>query len=169
MQSTKGDLAEGSIGDGTLSKKGYAASHASGFKDFKLKPERSRAIDDCGFAHPSGAQRECIPQAISGTDISARPSSARVIKTVAFALACLQQIDAAASGVRVLVICQSREPARQTNLVVKRFRRHFAEVESCVLFERFSIANYSRLLQANDPQIVIGMPGRLLGICEKAC
>lgn len=27
--------------------------HSSGFKDFLLKPELLRAIQDCGFEHPS--------------------------------------------------------------------------------------------------------------------
>lgn len=35
-------------------KKGsYVGIHASGFRDFILKPELSRAIVDCGFEHPS--------------------------------------------------------------------------------------------------------------------
>jgi hypothetical protein len=31
----------------------YASIHASGFKEFLLKPELIRAIGDCGFEHPS--------------------------------------------------------------------------------------------------------------------
>ena len=31
----------------------YVSIHASGFKDFLLKPELLRAIMDCGFEHPS--------------------------------------------------------------------------------------------------------------------
>lgn len=31
----------------------YVSMHASGFKDFLLKPELLRAIMDCGFEHPS--------------------------------------------------------------------------------------------------------------------
>ena len=34
-------------------KKGYVGIHSSGFKDFLLKPELLRAIQDCGFEHPS--------------------------------------------------------------------------------------------------------------------
>lgn len=35
-------------------KKGsYVGIHATGFKDFLLKAELSRAISDCGFEHPS--------------------------------------------------------------------------------------------------------------------
>lgn len=34
-------------------KKGYVGIHSVGFKDFQLKPELVRAIQDCGFEHPS--------------------------------------------------------------------------------------------------------------------
>ena len=35
-------------------KKGhYVGIHASGFRDFILKPECLRAVVDCGFEHPS--------------------------------------------------------------------------------------------------------------------
>jgi hypothetical protein len=31
----------------------YTGIHATGFKDFLLKPELTRSIGDCGFEHPS--------------------------------------------------------------------------------------------------------------------
>ena len=31
----------------------YVSIHSSGFRDFLLKPELSKAIVDCGFEHPS--------------------------------------------------------------------------------------------------------------------
>jgi len=44
----------GSSGAQTGAIKGsYVSIHASGFKDFLLKPELLRAIMDCGFEHPS--------------------------------------------------------------------------------------------------------------------
>lgn len=37
-----------------VDKKGsYVGIHATGFRDFLLKPELLRAIGDCGFEHPS--------------------------------------------------------------------------------------------------------------------
>ena len=47
----------------------YSGIHASGFRDFLLKPELLRAVVDCGFEHPSEVQHECIPQAILGMDV----------------------------------------------------------------------------------------------------
>ena len=41
-------------------KKGYVGIHSSGFKDFLLKPELLRAIQDCGFEHPSEGAGACL-------------------------------------------------------------------------------------------------------------
>lgn len=35
----------------------YVAIHSAGFREFLLKPELLRAIQDCGFEHPSEARR----------------------------------------------------------------------------------------------------------------
>lgn len=43
-----------STNDKEADKKGsYVGIHATGFRDFLLKPELLRAIGDCGFEHPS--------------------------------------------------------------------------------------------------------------------
>ena len=50
----KGDL---TVSGGKADKKGsYVGIHATGFRDFLLKPELLRAITDCGFEHPSEGQ-----------------------------------------------------------------------------------------------------------------
>lgn len=47
---TDGEASNGKEAD----KKGsYVGIHATGFRDFLLKPELLRAIGDCGFEHPS--------------------------------------------------------------------------------------------------------------------
>lgn len=54
---------DGAAAGGAGAKKGhYVGIHASGFRDFLLKPELLRAVVDCGFEHPSEVQHECIPQ-----------------------------------------------------------------------------------------------------------
>ncbi len=50
----KGDL---TVSGGNADKKGsYVGIHSTGFRDFLLKPELTRAITDCGFEHPSEGQ-----------------------------------------------------------------------------------------------------------------
>lgn len=51
----KGDAVAAS-GTNVDKKGSYVGIHATGFRDFLLKPELLRAIGDCGFEHPSEGQ-----------------------------------------------------------------------------------------------------------------
>jgi len=155
------DAKEGKEGE----KKGnYAAIHASGFRDFLLKPELLRAIVDCGFEHPSEVQHECIPQAILGTDILCQAKSG-MGKTAVFVLACLQQLqDVQEKAVKTLVICHTRELAYQIKHEFDRFAKYFQDVKTGVVYGGMPIAKDKEMLKDNCPHILIGTPGRVLGL-----
>mmetsp|Transcript_29935 Transcript_29935/g.75418 ORF Transcript_29935/g.75418 Transcript_29935/m.75418 type:complete len:425 (+) Transcript_29935:1-1275(+) len=153
--------------DGDDKKKGsYAAIHASGFRDFLLKPELLRAIVDCGFEHPSEVQHECIPQAILGTDILCQAKSG-MGKTAVFVLACLQQIDPSEKSVKVLVVCHTRELAYQIKHEFDRFSKYFQDVKTGVVYGGMPIAKDKEMLKDNCPHILIGTPGRVLGLTRE--
>jgi len=153
-------------GDDDKKKAGYSAIHASGFKDFLLKSELGRAIVDCGFEHPSEVQHECIPQAILGTDILCQAKSG-MGKTAVFVLACLQQLDASSKDVKVLVICHTRELAYQIKHEFDRFAKYFSGVNCGVVYGGVPITQDKEMLKEKTPQIIIGTPGRLLGLIRE--
>merc|ERR1719172_296119 len=150
---------------GDAKKANYAAIHASGFRDFLLKPELLRAIVDCGFEHPSEVQHECIPQAILGTDILCQAKSG-MGKTAVFVLACLQQMDASEKVVKVLVVCHTRELAYQIKHEFDRFAKYFSDVKCAVVYGGIPIAKDKEMLKEQTPQILIGTPGRVLALCR---
>jgi len=152
--------------DGDAKKGSYAAIHASGFLDFLLKPELLRAIVDCGFEHPSEVQHECIPQAILGTDILCQAKSG-MGKTAVFVLACLQQIDPSEKCVKVLVICHTRELAYQIKHEFDRFSKYFSDVKTGVVYGGMPIAKDKEMLKDNCPHVLIGTPGRVLGLTRE--
>jgi len=161
----QGDTTAKKEGDGE--KKGsYAAIHASGFKDFLLKPEILRAIVDCGFEHPSEVQHECIPQAILGTDILCQAKSG-MGKTAVFVLACLQQIDASEKVVRTLVTCHTRELAYQIKHEFDRFAKYFSDLKCGVVYGGVPIAKDKEMLKETQPHVLIGTPGRILGLIRE--
>jgi len=151
--------------EGEAKKGSYAAIHASGFRDFLLKPELLRAIVDCGFEHPSEVQHECIPQAILGTDVLCQAKSG-MGKTAVFVLACLQQIDPSVKAVRVLVICHTRELAYQIKHEFDRFAKYFASTKTGVVYGGMPITKDKEMLKTDCPQILIGTPGRVLALCR---
>merc|ERR1712028_308712 len=151
---------------GETKKGNYAAIHASGFRDFLLKPELLRATVDCGFEHPSEVQHACIPQAILGTDILCQAKSG-MGKTAVFVLACLQQIDASEKTVKVLVVCHTRELAYQIKHEFDRFAKYFEAVKTGVIFGGMPIAKDKEMLKDSCPHVLIGTPGRVLALCRE--
>jgi ATP-dependent RNA helicase UAP56/SUB2 len=151
--------------DGQTKKGNFAAIHASGFRDFLLKPELLRATVDCGFEHPSEVQHACIPQAILGTDILCQAKSG-MGKTAVFVLACLQQIDASEKVVKTLVICHTRELAYQIKHEFDRFAKFFTDVKTAVVYGGIPITEDKEMLKSNCPHIMIGTPGRVLALCR---
>merc|ERR1712203_373439 len=152
--------------DGDAKKGSYAAIHASGFRDFLLKPELLRAIVDCGFEHPSEVQHECIPQAILGTDVLCQAKSG-MGKTAVFVLACLQQIDASEKVVKTMVVCHTRELAYQIKHEFDRFAKYFSEVKTGVVYGGMPIAKDKEMLKDDCPHVLIGTPGRVLGLTRE--
>lgn len=158
--------------DGKEVKKGhYVGIHASGFKDFILKPECLRAVVDCGFEHPSEVQHECIPQAVLGMDIVCQAKSG-MGKTAVFVLATLHQLNPSAfpageNQVSVLVLCHTRELAFQIAHEYERFSKYLPEVKTAVFYGGVSIKTNRDVLKNDCPHIVVGTPGRILGLARE--
>jgi len=150
--------------DGKDVKKGhYVGIHASGFRDFILKPECLRAVIDCGFEHPSEVQHECIPQAVLGMDIICQAKSG-MGKTAVFVLATLHQLEPVDGEVSVLVMCHTRELAFQIKNEYTRFSKYLPTVKCEVFYGGVPITTNKTTLKSNTPHVVVGTPGRILGL-----
>merc|ERR1712070_556794 len=152
-------------GDEPSKQKGYVGIHTSGFKDFLLKPELQRAIQDCGFEHPSEVQSECIPQAILGMDVLCQAKSG-MGKTAVFVLTTLQQLEAVEGEVGVLVMCHTRELAYQINEEFARFTKYLPDMKTKVIYGGEPIKKHKDELKESVPHIVVATPGRLLALTK---
>merc|ERR1711865_639777 len=152
-------------GDGVEKKKGYVGIHTSGFKDFLLKPELQRAIQDCGFEHPSEVQSECIPQAILGMDVLCQAKSG-MGKTAGFVLTTLQQLEPVEGEVGVLIMCHTRELAYQINEEFTRFTKYLPDCRTKVIYGGEPIKKHRDELKESVPHIVVATPGRLLALAK---
>ncbi|EMS64048.1 DEAD-box ATP-dependent RNA helicase 56 [Triticum urartu] len=152
-------------------KKGYVGIHSSGFRDFLLKPELLRAIQDCIissdiFSRRRGyVQHECIPQAILGMDVICQAKSG-MGKTAVFVLSTLQQIDPVAGQVAALVLCHTRELAYQICNEFERFSKYLSETKVAVFYGGVHIKKHKDLLKNECPHIVVGTPGRILALAR---
>jgi len=156
----------GDKGDGVEKQKGYVGIHTSGFKDFLLKPELQRAIQDCGFEHPSEVQSECIPQAILGMDVLCQAKSG-MGKTAVFVLTTLQQLEPVDGEVGVLVMCHTRELAYQINEEYARFTKYLPETKTKVIYGGEPIKKHRDEIKESVPHIVVATPGRLLALAKE--
>merc|ERR1719502_1245070 len=134
-------------GDAAKTERGYVGIHTSGFKDFLLKPELQRAIQDCGFEHPSEVQSECIPQAILGMDVLCQAKSG-MGKTAVFVLSSLHQLEAKEDSVGCLVLCHTRELAYQICNEFERFSRYLPDIKTKVFYGGVPVAEHKRILKS---------------------
>jgi len=135
--------------------------HASGFKDFLLRPELMQAIVECGFEHPSEVQHTCIPQAVLGTDVLCQAKSG-MGKTAVFVLACLQNVDQSKQALRVLVLCHTRELAYQIEHEFLRLGKHASGLDVTAVFGGTPFEKDKARLKSKCPHILVGTPGRVL-------
>eukprot|EP00177_Eucheuma_denticulatum_P008214 GFKZ01014949.1.p1 GENE.GFKZ01014949.1~~GFKZ01014949.1.p1 ORF type:complete len:425 (+),score=60.95 GFKZ01014949.1:1084-2358(+) len=138
----------------------YVGVHSAGFKDLFLKDELLRAVQDCGFEHPSEVQHECIPQAILGMDVLCQAKSG-MGKTAVFTLAVLQQIDPVDGQVSCIILGHTRELAYQIANEFERFTKYLPEIRTAVIYGGVPVRQHKDLLQTNPPHIVVGTPGRV--------
>jgi ATP-dependent RNA helicase UAP56/SUB2 len=144
----------------------HVSRFTASFQDFLLKPELLRAIQECGFEHPSEVQQECIPQAILGTDVLCQAKSG-MGKTAVFVLAVLQQLDVSSSASpQALILCHTRELAFQIAAEFIRFKKYIHDVRVQTFYGGVPITEHEKLLEEN-PHIVIGTPGRILELASK--
>merc|ERR1711957_1076273 len=88
-------------------------------------------------------------------------------KTAVFVLACLQQIEASDKAVKTLVICHTRELAYQIKHEFDRFAKYFADVKTGVVYGGVPIVKDKEMLKDSCPQVLIGTPGRILGLIRE--
>ncbi|KAJ1612309.1 Sub2p like superfamily II helicase [Cryptosporidium canis] len=146
----------------------YVAIHASGFRDFFLKPELIRAIGDAGFEHPSEVQHETIPHAITGVDILCQAKSG-MGKTAVFVLSILQQLnpDEEKKNVECICIGHTRELAFQIKNEFDRFSKYLKNVRPQVVYGGIPIQKDVEMLSKSTPNILIGTPGRVIALIRQ--
>jgi ATP-dependent RNA helicase UAP56/SUB2 len=84
-----------------------------------------------------------------------------------FVLACLQQIDASEKVIRTVVVCHTRELAYQIKHEFDRFAKYFTGLTCGVVYGGVPITKDREMLKEQQPQVLIGTPGRLLGVLRE--
>ena len=135
------------------------------FEDYKFKPFINTALKKMGFEQPTAVQARLIPTILKGESVIGQSQTGSG-KTHTFLLPIFQQLTPA-KNVQAVITTPSRELAYQIYDAAKQIAR-FSE-------EPISIQNYVggtdkqrqiEKLTKNQPQIVIGTPGRILDLIK---
>ncbi len=138
--------------------------HASNmFDDFVMHDILKANVTAKGFTAPSEIQDKAIPHALEGRDVLGIADTGTG-KTTAFALPALHRI-LTEPDTKVLVMAPTRELAEQIEKEVRSFAKN-SGLFGALLIGGSSMGKQFRELR-NNPQIVIGTPGRLKDHVER--
>jgi superfamily II DNA/RNA helicase len=87
-------------------------------------------------------------------------------KTAVFVLSTLQQIEKD-EGCNTLVLCHTRELAYQICQEFNRFKKYLSDIKVAVLYGGHPIKDHRRLLKEENPNIIVGTPGRTLALIKE--
>ncbi|KAH0861095.1 hypothetical protein HID58_089356 [Brassica napus] len=117
------------------------------------------------FFGSTSVQHECIPQAILGMDVICQAKSG-MGKTAVFVLSTLQQIEPSPGQVSALILCHTRELAYQICNEFVRFSTYLPDTKVSVFYGGVNNKIHKELLKNECPHIVVGTPGRVLGLAR---
>ncbi|MCF7820562.1 MAG: DEAD/DEAH box helicase [Candidatus Pacebacteria bacterium] len=129
------------------------------FKDFGLKPEIIKSLEDLGFTEPSAIQLQAIPKVLeSGKDLIALAQTGTG-KTAAFSLPILEKINLTDKNLQVLILCPTRELCLQISEDIRKMGKYLANLKVVSVYGGDSMERQLRDLR-QGPQVVVATPGR---------
>jgi ATP-independent RNA helicase DbpA len=136
------------------------------FATLDLAPALARAAETLGFATLTDVQAQSLPPILEGRDVIAQAMTGSG-KTGAFGFGLLQRIDTAQVGLQALVLCPTRELADQVSKDLRRFAAFLPNVKVLTLCGGIPLRPQLASLEAHEPHIVVGTPGRVLELAER--
>ncbi len=129
------------------------------FRQFGLREELQRALDEAGYTSPTPIQVKAIPLVLAGHDLVGVAQTGTG-KTLAYLLPILQAFKSEGDGPHAVVVCPTRELAIQVAGESERFGKHLALRTVLAYGGTSSGQQKSELTQGCD--LLVATPGRLL-------
>lgn len=139
----------------------YTAHHQ--FSDFPIAAELKNNIATRGYTTPTPIQDQAIPPILGGRDVIGIANTGTG-KTAAFLIPLIHKIIQNRSE-RALIVVPTRELAVQIEEELKAFARHL-HIASVLCIGGLSV-NHQIFALRQNPNIVIGTPGRLKDLIER--
>lgn len=133
------------------------------FAELGVSPPMLTALKKMGFVEPSDIQKQVIPLALAGKDVLGQARTGTG-KTAAFGLPILQLADRE-GGTQALILTPTRELAVQVFEEIAQLAR-FMPIKVVAVYGGSPMGAQLRKL-AQNPQIVVGTPGRVQDMIER--
>lgn len=138
----------------------------STFASFSLSKELVNALEKQGYKNPSPVQSRVIPKALRGQSLVCQSETGSG-KTHAYLVPILEKLDFYLPKTQALVVCPSRELARQVYEFAVPFTKYFPKLKVRLFTSEIEKTQNTEGLSI-PPHIVIGTPGRLADLLAKS-
>ena len=136
------------------------------FSALALSPATLANLQQLGYTQMTPIQAASLPPALLGKDLIAQASTGSG-KTAAFALALLAKLNPRRFAVQALVLCPTRELADQVAQQLRRLAVGLPNLKVLTLCGGLPLEPQIRSLEAHDPHVVVGTPGRIQELLRK--
>jgi len=130
------------------------------WEELDVKQDLLRGIYANGFENPSPIQRKAIIPILKKHDVIAQAQSGTG-KTGCFTIATLELIDTDDSSAQAVILSPTRELSYQIKSVLDRIGINMKGLKTQLLVGGTSTENDIKTLRDNQPQILVGCPGRV--------
>ena len=135
------------------------------FSDLELNSQLQKALLDMGFEEPTPIQQKSVPLALEGKDLIGQAQTGTG-KTAAFGLPMLNGLDPEIKSIQGLVVAPTRELAIQVQEEIFRIGKEM-RARVYVVYGGSPIGKQIERIKRNQPQIIVGTPGRLLDLMNR--
>ena len=129
------------------------------FKNYSIKDEILKALNELSYKHPSKVQQEVIPLALKKQDIVVKAETGSG-KTAAFAIPLCNLIDTEIKNPKALVLTPTRELAIQVKEDISNIGR-YKKIRASSIFGKQPFTTQINELKQRV-HIVVGTPGRII-------
>ena len=136
------------------------------FSELPLSASLAAGIDALGYTRMTPVQAQSLPAILDRRDVIAQAPTGSG-KTAAFGLGLLQALDPAVIRAQALVLCPTRELADQVGKQIRKLATGIPNLKLVVLTGGMPLGPQLASLEAHDPHVVVGTPGRIQELGRK--
>lgn len=136
------------------------------FSPLALSPALAPGIDALGYTTMTPVQAQSLPAILEGRDLIAQAPTGSG-KTAAFGLGLLNRVDPANLRTQALVLCPTRELADQVGKQLRKLATGIPNLKLMILTGGTPLGPQLASLEAHDPVVVVGTPGRVQELARK--